>query len=1158
MESLAGRLIDCLAEPTTAVNALFAPDTILVQSPGMSQWLKIQIAEQRGIAANLDFPLPSSFIWDLYRQHIADLPEQSAFTKSNMTWKLMTILPGLLSQPAFQSLAHYLHDAPQRKLYQLAHKIADIYDQYLVYRPEWILAWEQNAENLPLDDSLQPWQGILWRALCDFSRGLGESIYHRANLHQQLVDTLQQGDSKQHTQDKPLYVFGLSAIPQQQLEVLSAVAQHREVVIFWFNPSYHYWGDIVDGKTLARANLLKLAKALAKQAQSPTHDAPHYLEGGNPLLASWGKLGRDYQDMLLAVDHQQHDAFSAPPSDSMLLHMQSEIFELQYRHSQDALNPAELLSNGTDFPKIEVSPSDRSLQVHVCHSRMRELEVLHDQLLHCLNENPSMQPGDIIVMMPDVATYAPLIEGVFGSADAARRLPYSISDRNLSQESPLLISFIQLMKLQQSRLSLSEVASILAVPAVLRRFDISQQEYALLQHWLADAGVRWGWDASDKARWALPEQGQNTWLFGLKRLLAGYAMHSDLLAVSASELNDELAFIAPYADIEGQQALALGKFYLFAEQLLAVLDFCEQGASLTAKVAGALALIERLYLADEEEQQDLILLRQAIEDLLPHAKQFSAELSQEVFVSELERGLEQKGVGQRFLAGYVNFCTLMPMRSIPFKVVCLLGMNDSDYPRQSVPVGFDLMRVNPTKRGDRSRRVDDRYLFLEALLSAREQLYISYIGINQKDNSELSPSILLSELLDYCAQAYVVQGELGLAPQQSEKNLRHYLCTHHPLQAFDPRYFSAQLPVGSYNQQACQVALASQQALAPQPFNQQGLADVFSLQGLSLWRDDSEFVLNLDDLVAFLLNPAKAFFKQRWQSPIPFIDEGDDDEEPFGLDNLEKYQLNHSMIERLIAEHFQQNPVPQADPENPSTAEPAKAASLLKTLGLQLRAQGLLPVAYAGTVTLQHALNISHSMAAEITEQSHARQVSSLDVAVQVNIDYQQQPVQVPLVGVVDGIYASTLLRWRSGKLRCKDRLQLYVSWLALCAQSTNTLSQAVFVYLDEKKNLKTWQLAVIDRQQALAQLQNLVALYIQGQNHILHFYPESAWEWLKTADEKKVLQCFYGDEAGYVKGENNEAHIRRICPDLASVWTEFCALSTAILQPLMTFEENA
>jgi exodeoxyribonuclease V gamma subunit len=1156
MEILAERLIDCLAEPTTAVNALFASDTILVQSPGMSQWLKIQIAEQRGIAANLAFPLPSSFIWDLYRQHITDLPEQSAFTKSNMTWKLMTILPGLLTEPAFQSLAHYLHDAPQRKLYQLAHKIADIYDQYLVYRPEWILAWEQNDKPLPVDDSLQPWQGILWRALCDFSQRLGESIYHRANLHQQLLDTLQQAGAQQHIPDKPLYVFGLSAIPQQQLEVLSAIAQRREVVIFWFNPSYHYWGDIVDGKTLARANLMQLAKALTSDDQSPTRDVPHYLEGGNPLLASWGKLGRDYQDMLLSVDHQQHDAFSAPHHDSMLLHLQSEIFELQYRHSQDALNPAELLSNGIDFPKIEVLPNDRSVQVHVCHSRLRELEVLHDQLLHCLNENPSWQPGDIIVMMPDVASYAPLIEGVFGSADPARRLPYSISDRNLSQESPLLISFIQLMKLQQSRLSLSEVASILAVPAILRRFDMSQQEYALLQHWLADAGVRWGWDASDKVRWALPEQGQNTWLFGLKRLLAGYAMHADLLVLNATEHSDDTAFIAPYADIEGQQALALGKFYLFAEQLLAVLDFCEQGASLADKVAGALVLIDRLYLADEKEQQDLIVLRQAIEDMLPHANQFSAALSQDVFVSELEQGLAQKGVGQRFLAGYVNFCTLMPMRSIPFKVLCLLGMNDNDYPRQSVPVGFDLMRVNPIKRGDRSRRVDDRYLFLEALLSAREQLYVSYIGFNQKDNSELSPSILLSELLDYCAQAYVLQGELGLEPQQSEKNLRQHLCTQHRLQAFDPSYFSGTLPPGSYNQQACQVALASQHALASQPFNQEALNDVFSLQGSSLWRDDSEFVLDIDDLVAFLQCPARAFFKQRWQSPIPFIDEGDDDEEPFGLDKLEKYQLQHKLIERLIAEHFKENPARQLANENPSEAASKPVESLLNALGLQLRAQGILPVAYAGTLTLQQALNVSHTMAAEISELSHARQVTSLDVAVQVNMDYQQQQVQVPVIGIVDGIYANTLLRWRGGQLRCKDRVQLYVSWLTLCAQGTLNLSQAVFVYVDNQK-IKTWQLPPMDRQQALEQLQNLVALYVEGQNRIVHFYPESAWEWLTSGDETKVFKRFNGDEAGHVIGENKEAHIRRVCPDLANVFSEFCALSTRILQPLITLQES-
>ncbi|WP_299074594.1 exodeoxyribonuclease V subunit gamma [uncultured Paraglaciecola sp.] len=1126
MECLAESLVSCLQEtakqntPLGKGASIFEPEQILVQSPGMSQWLKIQIAGSLGITANIDFPLPSSFIWQLYQQHIQDLPDQSAFTKANMTWKLMSILPLKLLEPEFKPIEQYLLGSKPLKLYQLATKIADVYDQYLVYRPDWILHWEAGHNDLPTETNRQtnptnivdahPWQPILWRALIAASKNLKESPFHRANLHHSLLEALHTSNDSQAR--KPLMVFGISAMPLQQLEVLSALSKSRDVLIFWFNPSQHYWGDIVDEKTQAKAQL----KALNADELSGVE----FLDVGNPLLASWGKLGRDYQDMLLGFEFQPQDCFIESRPQCLLHHIQTDINQLQFRATNQPLDASELLSNGKQFPKVDIKPTDNSIQVHACHSKVRELEVLHDQLLQRFNDNPNWHPGDVIVMMPDVASYAPFIDGVFGAVASKLAIPYAISDRNVGQVSPLLSSFLEAMKLHQSRLTLSSVLSLLEVPAILRKFAIDPQEFELIQHWLTDAGVRWGWNEQDKQRWDLPSEKQNTWVFGLQRLLAGYAMSSETLFKGSQE------HISAYADIEGQQAVALGKCYQFTGLLIKMLAFCQQPQNIPQKVTQALELLTELYDADESEQTDLQILRETLEKMLLHSHQFTAAIDQDVFVSELQQNIQEKGVGQRFLAGYVNFCTLMPMRSIPFKVVCLLGINDTDYPRQSVPMGFDLMRLAPIKRGDRSRRLDDRYLFLEALLSAREQLYFSYIGFSQKDNSPLAPSILLSELIEYCQQGFCLEGQWQSNVTETEQNILAHLTTNHKLQPFDQGYFetTTSSDLLSFNHK--------QQAIAQQ-LRQPPLKLSFSSEPLPHSQEQTTQV-ELDTLIEFFHNPAKAFFMQRWQTRFYPLAQQNTDEEPFAFNGLDKYQLNQRLIQHFLAAHSGLD----AEPEELNHREIHLTELLNK-----LKAEGKLPTGKSAEIVLEPLVKNSNQLVKQLAELHLSMDKKhSVDVDISIN--------KMRIVARIDNLYAQNLLLWRPGKLRAKDRITLYLQWLVLCACPPKTgLDQAHFVSMD-----KLYSLNVIESSIAIQNLQIWKDSWLRGTNELLHFYPDAAWQWASSFDENKTLNSFVGND--FALGEGSEAHIQRVCPDLSEHFTEFSQLAELLLLPLVELGE--
>ena len=1084
MEHLAEALCECLKRAYGQRKQLFSGETILVQSPGMAQWLKLNIAEKHGIAANLDFPLPSSYIWELYRQFIPDLPAQSAFTKDNMSWKIFHLLPELLSSDEFKDIAAYLtsdeeveseQNPNQFKLYQLSVKIADVFDQYLMYRPQWLDIWQSGTDTLhDTDVSQHPWQPILWRSLVQYSDALEESPLHRANLHQQLLLALNQDENKIKVSNN-LYVFGISAMPEQQLQILEALAQHMDVTIFWFNPSEHYWGDLVDEKRKRKIEL---------QEYNAEVQTSSYLDTGNPLLASWGKLGRDYLDMLLTLDIQQHDLFEYTEGQHLLAHIQSEIMALEFRGCNTMLEPEELLTNGNVFPKISVDDDDHSVQFYSCHSRVRELEVLQDRLYSLFDQDPALSPAEIIVMMPDVGNYAPYIEAVFSAKGDQAAIPFAISDRNVGEESPLILSFLQLMQLHQSRFTLAEILDIFSVPAILRRYDVGDGEFNQIQHWLQNAGVRWAIDGQHKQQWSVPLNGQNSWLFGLQRLISGYGLAEDHMQGSD---------VSPYRDIEGQGVQGLGKFYLFFMDLQQVLEFCQRDGSMSEKVSGACEWLDKCYLGKDDDDVYLLQLRQLMEQLLVHEAQYPETIEQDTFVHYIQQNLTQKGVGQRFLAGAVNFCTLMPMRSIPFKHVCLLGMNDGDYPRQMVPIGFDLMKQALPQRGDRSRRLDDRYLFLEALLSARDSFYISYLGRSSKDNSELAPSVLMSELQDYCLDTFCLTEDNTLAVETTRQNMARHLSKASYLQPFNPASFS-QDQRRSYLMPWLSVAQAKTTAAENKAFWYEALPTL-----------PLASVLSVEGLCQFYQNPAKAFFIQRWQTGFARAQDELPQQEPFKLDPLQRYQLNHRLVEQ------------------PNLA------------GHSLRAEGILPFGQVGELALKPLRTLSDALAQQLSDLAQEQKEQSLEIGIQLP--------DVRLEGWISGIYGKRLIKWRPGKIRTKDRMNLWLEWLMLSARGYG-LTEACFIGTDD-----CFMLQPIKGAPARLLLEEYVQWWKTGLEQPLLFFPETGWQWLKTQNELKTLQVFNGNN--FVAGEGQEAHIKRICPDLSQEWEEFDRQVQGILGPL-------
>lgn len=1110
-------------------------ELFLVQSNGMAQWLKLKLAadDACGIAAGFDMQMPSRFLWSAYRAVLGGeaVPDHSPFDKEPLTWRLMRLLPACLHDPLFAPLRHFLDgDGDLRKRYQLAERLADLFDQYQVYRADWLAAWQRGEDSLisarqevrPLNAD-QRWQAQLWRLLRE---DIGDHQQHssRAEIHRLFLERINTLRQRPAGLPRRLVVFGISSLPQQMLEALDALSRHLLVQIFVHNPCQYYWADIIEERQLLRFEHYRHVDKPGLEGLDP--DQLHIRT--NPLLAAWGKQGRDYIGLLYGYDmatastasidlfRDRHD-----PERPCLLHqVQQKVLALE------PLPPA-----GQPEAREPVLPDDCSIAFHLAHSRQREVEILHDQLLALLDdEDRNLQPRDIIVMVPDIAVYAPHIEAVFGrlEPDDPRYLPYSIADRAERTSNPVLAALEGLLSLSESRFTVSDIIDLLDVAAFRDAFGLSQDDLPRLHQWIEDSGIRWGLHSEQREQLDLPGNlHQNSWQFGLQRMLLGYACGSGG-AWQGIEPYDELGGLD--AAVAGKlcQALeTLEKFWRLLQGRHSPADWAEHLRTLTA---------ECLRPSDTD-----VLIIEQFQDLVGQWQEDCAEAGLEealplsVVRDALLARFDEGSLSQRFLAGRVNFGTLMPMRAIPFEVVCLLGMNDGDYPRQRPPLDFDLM-AEQYRPGDRSRQEDDRYLFLEALLSARQVLYISWLGRSERDNSERTPSVLVGQLRDYLDAGWRVASESAgnslqpdlFDPPAPTLPVTALLTVQHPLQPFSRRYFeasgSADDPFFTYAHEWAASHL-DEAAQTPMP--------------LLLPEQTVEAPLSLEQLRRFMRYPADTFFNQRLNVWFARSEETTPDEEPFDLNGLERHQFKGELFDSCRA------------------VAPAEQAQALEA-GLQrLTRAGCLPLGRAACDQICQQLRTDTQQTLEHWNRAMVRWPRALDP---LELDLTIAGITAPGVAGARALHLNDWLdrlyqdeagnqacilaqpgqvwngkQGRQSQLKHHYFLGLWLRHLALAASGHRVSS--ILVATDGCHQLPT-----LDRSRAHDSLQRLLSAWYDAQHRCLPLGLGTAMALLRDAPEERSDPCRYrdaylGSDFGGSGDLQASAALARCWPDLEAAW---------------------
>jgi len=1094
-ETLCGLLVGQLG---AGARSIFSADQVIVPSAAVRRQLTLELARRHGICANVHFGYLAQWLWQLIARVVPGVQAESPFDPAVLAWRIVAAFEETGLSVGHPRLAAYLERSDAVMRYELATRIAGLFDEYVTFRPEWLDAWSRGktvdcGAQGSAAQADQAWQAALWRRL---STELGSDPPTAA-----FTQALQSGGAAlvaAGTLPDAVHVFCLSTVPLLHLGLLQALGRHVDVQLYALNPCREYWFEVVDRCRLAY---------LAARGRADHH------EEGHRLLAAWGQQTQSQLGQLVEAcgDAVIDDArFDEPAGGTLLARLQGSILDLT------DLAPASVVLHG----------DDRSIEVHVCHSLARELEVLQDRLLALFAGSGAPELSDILVVTPDLDGAAPLVDAIFGTATKDRQIPYTITGRARSRVNTSARTLLELLALAGSRFTASEVFGLLQQPLVARRFGLDSAGLDRAHGWLHDAGVHWALDGEHRASFGLPAEARYSFADGLERLFLGYALPAQAAAPFGGSL--------PAGNAEGSDALALGALWRFIDALAALrssVSVPRVASSWPPLLAEAL---EHFLAPRDDELEDL-------QEVLAALGVFAGQLQRSEFTQPLALDVVRSALVQVLAdparggvpTGAVTFSAMSSLRNLPYKVICVIGLNDGSFPTGARPAEFDLMALQP-RRGDRQRRIDERNLFLDLLLAARERIHLSCVGRSVRDNAVLPASVLVSELLEYLVPAIADDP----ADAAARERARSRLVVEHPLQAFsesafrvdgDPRLRSfhreyaealqrrlaapadAHSPVGAAEVEA--EGDDDDRAVEPaQPFFRAPLAPPGDE-----WRD-----VSLARLVQFFGNPCRFLLRHRLGVELARDTEELQDEEPF----LPDVSGRSALAARLLP--------------------PLLAGADLETVRALALAGSEVPAGAFGSRLLERELASLQHFATQLRKLTGEPTLAPHSAAVELTIGGRAWRVQA---GFAD-LRASGLVRHRYDEARARDYLSAWLHHLLLCAKPRAGVALRT-----------TWQAR--DARFSLAACENagdvlrdLLGLYERGLREPLSFFPKTAWAYLTNGERVSAATGAWRSTPQHPFGEEADAAYRlalrgRPGP-MGEGFADFHACAHAVFDPLL------
>jgi exodeoxyribonuclease V gamma subunit len=1000
-DALARGLADVLSLPPTDP---FAGEVVAVPAKGVERWLAQRLSHvlgansSDGVCANVEFPWPSKMLDDAVQSATSEHAEAvERWAPQRSVWPLVEVIDAcapteLWCRPLAQHLGFGGQDKGRRVA--VAGRLARLFDEYGQSRPTMLRAWAdgryERGDGTPLEDDLH-WQAELWRRLRD---RLGTTS--PAELLDDACNRLRTEPELTRLPDR-ISVFGASRLSPARLSVLAALAEHRDVHLWLNHASPALWETVKRSKQVVVRRHADVTRSALK----------------NPLLAS---LSRDVLEL------QQLIAQKAPDFTDVHHPSPKEPDTLLGRLKQD------LADDRVPETPLPLGANDRTVQVHACHGKTRQVEVLREVVVGLLANDPTLEPRDVLVMCPDVETFAPIIAATFSlgaeedAAHPAARLRVRLADRALRQTNALLAVLAHLLELGTARITASQVLDLAGSPAVRQRFGFDDDEVERLRSWVVRAGVRWGLDREHRRTWQLGDVAQGTWRDGLDRLLLGVAMEGGLEIFSD---------VVPLDDVDSADIDLAGRLAELVDRLAAAQQLMQNQHTAQNWMTGLENAVLSLAAATPDTAWQEIQLHGELADVAETAAGSEVLLGLADVHAMLDGILSGRPTRASFRTGTLTVCTLVPMRSVPHRVVCLLGLDDGVFPRQSTRDGDDVLARDPWV-GERDPRSEDRQLLLDAICAAEEHLVITYSGADERTGASVPPAVPLGELLDALDRTATAPGK---------RRVREVITTRHPLQPFDPRNFTPLRTAGPFSFDPLGFAGAVAAAgvrTEPAPF----------LAGPLPSAPQGDVALAA--LIALLEHPARGFLRQRLQVGVTWSEEEPSDALPIELNALELWGVGA----RVLADRL-------------AGLDPAAC------MAVELH-RGDLPPGPLGVGDLQ---DVGREVDLLIQSSTIDRQnpPESYDVDVPL-------PDGTRLTGTVSGVRGDVILSMTYSKLGAKQRLRAWVELVALTVAHPGRDWTAAAVGRGSKgKPPKRSVLGPLPLVEAQTALDELVALYRTG-----------------------------------------------------------------------------
>lgn len=871
-------LVDMLGDLLTVpVSDPMTPEIVAVPTRGIERWLTQQLSirlgttpgRNDGVCANVDFPFPGTLIGDALAAGSGMDPRVDPWAANRSVWPLLQVVTDGTHETWMGSFAAHLKSAApageERRFASVRH-MADLFDRYGVHRPAMLRQWiAGETGGLPADAE---WQATLWLKLRE-RIAVPSPAERLIEACERLVD----GADVPDLPDR-LSLFGLTSLPASYVDVLVALSARHDVHLFLLHPSPMLWEQVSE---------LPLPPTRGMRRR----DDPAIGETHNPLLASWGRDSREMQLVLLGADvnwEDQHRSVDSVPT-NLLERVQSDI--------RSNKHPAGIPFPGEDDHRALLADDDLSIQVHSCHGRARQVEVMRHAVLHLFEMHPDLEPRDVLIMCPDIEIYAPLIHAAFdsipdessssGQSDSGHPdLRVRLADRAIRQINPLFGVITRLLAMAGGRVTATEILDLAACEPVRRHFGFDEDDLTRLEEWVVASGIRWGLDAEHRFSFQLGGLSANTWHEGLNRILVG---------VSMAEGGQRLfGGVLPLDDVGSGDIELAGSFAELVDRVCAAGDGLSDRQTIeqwTESIASSVSALASVASGDEWQSAQLARL---LSDLVDEATTDDVVSPVELGLGDMRAILGDRLRGRptraNFRTGHLTVCTLVPMRSVPHRVVCLLGLDDGAFPRNPERDGDDLILADPNI-GDHDARSEDRQLVLDALLAAKDHLVITYTGRDERSNLVRPPAVPVGELLDVIDRT--------VRTSDSEDPRRHVV-VNHPLQPFDARNFIPGKLSGSGPWSFDSSSLEGARAAAmrgdhPEPPR-------FLLEPLG---PIDEQLVELRDLETFVRSPVKAFLRLRLGVSLADRDSSVDDSLPVELDGLEKWSFAERLLSGLMA-----------------------------------------------------------------------------------------------------------------------------------------------------------------------------------------------------------------------------------------------------------------